>query len=176
MKAIIGLGNPGSKYEHTRHNVGFLVLDELAKRHGESFRSKSAVEAEVAEVMAGEKLLLVKPQTFMNVVSRSLGSIMKKYPVAAQDILIVYDEADLNFGDIRFKLGGSSAGHNGVKSILSCFQKGTSIARVRVGIGRPSHPDIPLEDFVLQKWTSDEANTLPQIIDSTITIIEQEWL
>lgn len=177
MKAIIGLGNPGKKYEQTRHNVGFLVLDELARQHDATFTGKRSLEAEIAEVTINdERVLLVKPQTFMNVSGRSVASVLSKNPLGAEDILVVYDEADYAFGDIRFKAGGSSAGHNGMQSIINVFPKGTSIGRVRVGIGRPSHPDIPLDVFVLQTWTESESTQLPEVIDNTLNLITTDWL
>ncbi|PJA45015.1 aminoacyl-tRNA hydrolase [Candidatus Uhrbacteria bacterium CG_4_9_14_3_um_filter_50_9] len=177
MKVILGLGNPGKTYEHTRHNVGFLVLDEIARRANTTFGEKKSLEAEIVEVtLKGERVLLVKPQTFMNVSGRSLAAILSKYPVSAQDVLVIYDDADLAFADIRFKAGGSSAGHNGMQSILEVFPKGTSVPRIRIGIGRPTHPDIPLDVFVLQSWTTEEMRQLQDILDTTIHLIEHEWL
>jgi PTH1 family peptidyl-tRNA hydrolase len=169
MKAIIGLGNPGKEYEQTRHNVGFLVVDALAHRLGGTFTRKRALEAEIAEVMAqDERVLLVKPQTFMNVSGRVLSAVLSKYPVQLQDVVIVYDDADLAFGDVRSKTAGGSAGHRGMESILSTLPKGSSVSRVRVGIGRPSHPDIPLDEFVLGRWTTQEAQALPNMIDAAL--------
>ena len=169
MKAIFGLGNPGKEYEKTRHNVGFLVLDELAKRWEGAFSSKRSLEAEIAEAMIeGKRVLLVKPQTFMNASSRTLSSVMSKFPVTIKDVLIVYDDADLSFGDVRSKENGSSAGHRGMESIIESLPKGTAVARIRVGIGRPSHPDIALDEFVLGRWTKTEEKTLPTIIDSAM--------
>lgn len=169
MKAIIGLGNPGKEYEKTRHNVGFLVVDELARRHGGEFTSKRSLEAEIAEVMIGEeRVLLVKPQTFMNVSGRSLSAVLSKYPVKLEEVVVVYDDADLPFGDVRVRASGTSAGHRGMESILSTIPKGSSFSRVRVGIGRPAHPYMPLDEFVLAKWTADEQKELPSIIDSAI--------
>ena len=169
MKTIIGLGNTGKEYEKTRHNVGFLVLDELAKRYEGAFSSKRSLEAKIAEVVIkGERVLLVKPQTFMNASSRTLSAVMSKYPVTINDVLVVYDDADLPFGDVRYKESGSSAGHRGMESIIESLPKGTAVARIRVGIGRPSHPDIALDEFVLGRWTKTEEKTLPTIIDSAM--------
>ena len=172
MKALIGLGNPGKEYEHTRHNVGFLVVDELARQQGGEFISKRSLESEVAEVdMNGERVLLVKPQTFMNASGRALAAVLKKFPVKLTDTVIVYDDADLPFGDVRTKASGSSAGHRGMESILSTLPKGSNISRVRVGIGRPVHPDIPLEEFVLGRWTQEEEEKLPLVIASACEAI-----
>ncbi|KKU40924.1 MAG: Peptidyl-tRNA hydrolase [Candidatus Uhrbacteria bacterium GW2011_GWE2_46_68] len=152
MKAVIGLGNPGTTYAHTRHNMGFVVLDALAKHWNISFRKKSSLQAEIAEhVIDHEKIILCKPQTFMNVSG--------------------YDDADLPFGTLRFKDSGSSAGHNGMQSILDLFPSGTSLARLRVGIGRPTFPDIPLDEWVLKRWTPEEETQLPAILDQAIQVL-----
>jgi len=173
MYLIVGLGNPGKKYEQTRHNVGFLVVEKLAKELDIQFAKKSAVEAEIADGMLGKKkVLLCKPNTFMNASGRSVKSIISKYPIESSDIIVVYDDADLKFADIRFKMGGSSAGHNGIESIIESFPKGTNIARVRVGIGRPAHNDTALEDFVLQKWTEQESKDLESVIDNAIKTVK----
>ena len=169
MKAIIGLGNPGKEYEQTRHNVGFLVVDALARQHGGTFVSKRSLESDVAELnLGGERVLLVKPQTFMNASGRALAAVFKKFSVKLEDTVIVYDDADLPFGDVRTKASGSSAGHRGMESILSTLPKGSKVSRVRVGIGRPAHPDIPLDEFVLGRWTSEEKKALPEILQSAI--------
>jgi peptidyl-tRNA hydrolase, PTH1 family len=169
MKTFIGLGNPGKEYELTRHNVGFLVLDELAIRLDTKFKSKRSVEALLAEgQMEDQRILLAKPQTFMNISGRSLLAIMNKYPVTIDDVTIIYDDADLAFGDVRIKEGGGAAGHRGMASILNSLPKGTKVNRIRIGIGRPSHTDIPLDQFVLQSFSKDEQDALPQIIDQVI--------
>lgn len=173
MKAIIGLGNPGKEYEKTRHNVGFLVVDTLAKKLGVAFRSKRAIQADVAEaVMDDKRVLLVKPQTFMNVSGKSIAGILAKYPVKSEELLVVYDDADLPFGDVRFKSSGSSAGHRGMESTLNQFPKSTPIARLRIGIGRPENRDVPLDAFVLQSWSTKQTTELPAIIESAIKKIE----
>lgn len=172
MFLLIGLGNPGPDYHHTRHNAGFLVINELAKRLGLDLRFKRALEAEIVEGdLDGKRVVLCKPQAFMNVSGRAVQKVMKKFPVSARQVLVVYDDADLSFGDVRFKEGGTSAGHRGMQSILDVFPTGTNIARVRVGIGRPDHSDIALEDFVLQKWTAKEETALPDVLENAIRAI-----
>jgi peptidyl-tRNA hydrolase, PTH1 family len=166
MYLIVGLGNPGKKYEMTRHNIGYLLLDKLAKDNDLTFKKKTSVEAEIAEGNIDEtRVILCKPQTFMNASGRSVGKIVKKNGLDAADVLVINDDADLELGDIRVKIGGSSAGHNGVQSVTDAFPKGTAIARIRVGIGRPSHSDIQLEDFVLQKFSKQEQNLLDKILE-----------
>ncbi|PJE76718.1 aminoacyl-tRNA hydrolase [Candidatus Uhrbacteria bacterium CG10_big_fil_rev_8_21_14_0_10_48_16] len=175
MNVLLGLGNPGSEYERTRHNVGFLVLDELARQQGVTFTSKRSLEAEVTEILLNEtRVLLAKPQTFMNASGRTLSSILSKYPVSPEDVLVVYDDADLPFSDIRLRTSGGSAGHRGMESLLSVLPKGTGLTRMRIGIGRPSHPDIPLDEFVLGRWTPAEEEALPTIFATAIQLIEQE--
>ena len=171
MKLLIGLGNPGKKYERTRHNVGFLVVEEMAKQHKIAFKNKTSLEADVASTDA---FTLLKPQTFMNVSGRSVKTVCTKHKCKASDILVIYDDADIPFGDVRYKTGGSSGGHNGMQSILDQFPKGTTIARIRIGIGRPVNPDVPLDAFVLQKWTTEEEKMLPKILKLTIEKIHEK--
>lgn len=173
MKSIIGLGNPGKEYEKTRHNVGFLVVEGLAKKLGAAFRPKRAIQSEVAEgVMDDKRILIVKPQTFMNVSGKSIAGILAKYPVKSEELLVVYDDADLPFGDLRFKTSGTSAGHRGMESILNQFPKSTPIARLRIGIGRPENKDVPLDAFVLQSWSAAEQKELPGIVEMALEKIE----
>lgn len=172
MKLIIGLGNPGSTYTRTRHNAGFVVIDELAKRLHLSFQEKSSLEGHMTEgVIDDEPLILLKPQTFMNVSGRCVERLLHKKKIAPENILVVHDEADIPFGTVKIKMGGSSAGHNGMESILQLFPAGTAIARIRFGIGRPTHPDIPLDQFVLGKWTAQENEALPTHIEHALQLI-----
>ncbi len=167
MKLIVGLGNPGKTYERTRHNMGFLALDALAKRLSVAFRLKPSLEAEVAEAVVGEtRLLLCKPQAFMNLSGRPVKTILSGSNLQPQDVLVVYDDADLPFGDVRYRAGGTSGGHNGMQSVLEAFPPGTQVPRVRVGIGRPAIPDMALEDWVLAKWNDEETKRLPEIVSN----------
>lgn len=169
MKLIVGLGNPGNEYTRTRHNVGFMVLDALADAHSLSFRAKRAVDADVAEGdLQGQRVILCKPQTYMNASGRAVQGLLKKYPLKPEDLLVVYDDADLPFADVRLKAGGGSAGQKGMASILSLFPAGTNIARVRCGIGRPEHSDIPLDVYVLQAFSETEQAPLKTMIQQAI--------
>lgn len=169
MKALIGLGNPGTPYKHTRHNMGFLALDALASQWRCSFRNKTSFQAEIAEyVFEGEKIILCKPQTFMNVSGKSVQALLHQSPLRPEDLLVVYDDADLPFGTLRYKESGSSAGHNGMQSILDLFPNGTAIARLRVGIGRPASLDVPLDEWVLTRWSLEEEHQLPAILDEAV--------
>lgn len=137
MWLVVGLGNPGREYEKTRHNIGFMVVDALARRHrGPSFTSK--FKADVAQAsLRGESVLLLKPQTFMNLSGQSVQPAMAFYKVPLEHIIVVHDDLDLELGQIKLKRGGSAAGHNGLKSIDS--QIGPNYFRVRAGIGHPRH-------------------------------------
>ena len=163
MKLIVGLGNPGNEYAKTRHNAGFLVIDELANRLAISFSTKKALKGEVAEA-AHEHVVLLKPGTFMNLSGEAVKAATTKYRVEPKDVLVVLDDADIAFAELRFRTSGSAAGHNGMKSILEQFPADTAIARLKVGIGRSSNPEMPLDAWVLAKWTKEEAAALPDIV------------
>jgi peptidyl-tRNA hydrolase, PTH1 family len=145
---VAGLGNPGREYAATRHNVGFMVADELARRHGGGFRSKFS--GELAEVrLDGARLALVKPLTYMNESGRTVGPAVRFFKVAPEALLVVHDEVDLDVGRLQVRAGGGLAGHNGLRSISSAL--GTQeFLRLRVGVGRPERGDPrPVADFVL---------------------------
>jgi PTH1 family peptidyl-tRNA hydrolase len=154
MKIIVGLGNPGKKYERTRHNAGFLVVDALAR----SLRFDLSQEKYHALVGKGrigkEDVLLAKPQTYMNESGRSVGSIMRYTSAAAPDLIVVHDDLDLPLGAVRVKSGGGHGGHNGLRSIIDHLGAPDFI-RVRVGIGRPS-PGRDAADYVLSPFSPEE--------------------
>lgn len=171
MKACIGLGNPGQKYAKTRHNIGFLVMDALAKKTSANWKTKERWEAEVTEINHNNKrLFLVKPITFMNLSGRSVKKFAKDNNLETTDFLVVVDDVDLPFGSIRFREFGSSGGQKGLSSIIEHFKE-QPIARLRIGIGRPEHTEYPLEDWVLGIWSNFEETQLPKIIDEAIEII-----
>ena len=148
---VAGLGNPGREYERTRHNVGWIVAEELARRHGGSFRSKFS--GQLAEVRAGEqRLALLKPETYMNESGRSVGAAGRFFKVPAEQILLVHDDVDLAEGRLQARLGGGLAGHNGLRSIAQHL--GTNdFLRLRIGVGRPERGDRrPVADYVLSPF------------------------
>jgi PTH1 family peptidyl-tRNA hydrolase len=148
---VVGLGNPGREYAATRHNVGFMVADELAERHGGSWRSKFS--GEIADVrLDGARLALLKPQTYMNESGRSIASAAKFYKVDPGALLAVHDEVDLELGRMQARLGGGLAGHNGLRSLAAAL--GTpEFLRLRVGVGRPERGDPrPVADWVLSPF------------------------
>jgi PTH1 family peptidyl-tRNA hydrolase len=148
---VAGLGNPGREYERTRHNVGWLVADELARRHGGSFRSKFS--GKLGEVRIGDlRLALLKPETYMNESGRSVGAAARFFKVDEDAIAVVHDDVDLSTGRLQVRLGGGLAGHNGLRSIAQALG-GPDFLRVRIGVGRPGRGDPrPVADYVLSEF------------------------
>ena len=152
---VAGLGNPGRQYERTRHNVGWMVIDELARRHGGSFRSK--FDGQLAEVRLGElRLGLLKPETYMNVSGKSISAARRFFKVEPDALLIVHDDVDLEPARLQVRGGGGLAGHNGLRSIAGAL--GTQeFLRLRVGVGRPGRGDRrPVADYVLSPFDAEE--------------------
>lgn len=136
MKMIVGLGNPGTKYQETKHNIGFITVDEIAYRVGAKFK-KSQFEADIAEFFIGtEKVMLVKPVTFMNESGRSVGPLMTYYGISEADLIVIYDDLDLDIGTIRLREKGGAGGHNGIKSLIAHLDTNV-FPRIKVGISRP---------------------------------------
>ncbi|MES1176067.1 MAG: aminoacyl-tRNA hydrolase [Myxococcales bacterium] len=180
---IVGLGNPGPQYQRTRHNAGFLVLDAFAAlRHGAfgrvvAFRARREFEGRYADFeieRAGkrERVGLLKPETFMNLSGRSVRAAMAFYEVAPDELLVVHDELDVPFGELRLKLGGGDGGHRGLRSITAELAT-PSYGRLRVGIGRPS-PDFPgdIADFVLQAFALEEESLLGNVLADASQAVE----
>ena len=157
---VVGLGNPGREYAKTRHNAGWMVLDELARRHGGSWRSKFS--GSLAEVrLDGHRVALLKPETYMNESGRSVAAAARFYKLEPDAILVVHDEGDFELGRLQARKGGGLAGHNGLRSIAK--QLGTpDFLRLRVGVGRPERGDRrPLADYVLSDFEPhDDAVTI----------------
>jgi len=138
LKVVVGLGNPGAKYEKTRHNAGFVFLDHLASMYGVGWSLQSRFQGALAEcVIGGQRLVLLKPQTFMNLSGVSVGGVLRYYKFQPSELLVIHDELDLPEGVIRLKRDGGHAGHNGLKDIISHIAT-RDFYRLRVGIGRPS--------------------------------------
>jgi peptidyl-tRNA hydrolase, PTH1 family len=151
---VVGLGNPGREYADTRHNVGFMVADELARRHGGSWRAKFS--GDLAEMrLDGLRLAVLKPQTYMNESGRSVGAAARFFKVEPEALLVVHDEVDLEPGRLQARLGGGLAGHNGLRSVAQHL--GTpEFARLRIGVGRPGRGDPrPVADFVLSPFSPE---------------------
>ena len=153
MKLIVGLGNPGGKYRGTRHNIGFAVLDELARRRAVAFDA-APVEALVAKVRGAEPVLLAKPMTFMNASGEAVGGLARYFKIDVADLLVVVDEVQLPLGKLRARARGSAGGHNGLKSLIAHL--GEEFARLRIGVGRGDQRR-DLADHVLARFEADEA-------------------
>lgn len=136
MILVTGLGNPGKEYSSSKHNVGFIVVDEIAKRLGISLKKKGFKSLLAEAFLEEKKLILLKPQTYMNLSGDAVSDVMEFFKIPSKDVIVVHDEIDLPLGSIRIKTGGGSAGHKGVQSIINCLGH-SGFARVRVGIGKP---------------------------------------
>lgn len=170
---IVGLGNPGREYEATRHNVGFRVVDELARRHHLSFGKTERKAQSASGTIRGKRVILSKPQTFMNLSGESVRSIMDFYKVEVAHLLVVTDDLDLPLGTIRMRISGSAGGQNGLKSVIQHL--GTQdFNRLRFGIGRPPGK-MQARDYVLAPFKGDDAILAAQVIDRAADAVET-WL
>ena len=170
---VVGLGNPGPRYELTRHNAGQLVVDELAGRRGEPFRAHRA-NARVAETWlrpGGPKLVLAKPNSFMNVSGGAVSALAAYYGIPSDRVVIVHDELDLPFDTLKLKTGGGHGGHNGVRDVAKALGS-PDFTRVRVGIGRPPGRQDPA-DWVLDPFSSVERAALPNLVGDAADAVEQ---
>ncbi|HKH12548.1 MAG TPA: aminoacyl-tRNA hydrolase [Rubrobacter sp.] len=161
---VVGLGNPGRSYERTRHNAGYLVVEELARRYGGSWRRKK--KAEAADVSVGPKnVTLLKPTTFMNLTGSALAGRR------AEDLILVHDDLDLDPGTVRVKVGGGAGGHNGLRSTIQ--NVGPDFVRVRIGIGRPPEgARMTVTDFVLGRMDSTVKDAIPTAADAVELVVE----
>ena len=172
MKLIIGLGNPGSKYENTRHNIGFAVVSHLADKHSFSGKSESKFNALVGKGKIGsEDAVIMQPLTYMNLSGQAVSAVMNFYKIQKEDILVVYDDLSLDLGIMRFRANGSDGGHNGIKSIIQHLGGDKNFARLKVGIG-PQPKFMASENFVLQKFSSEETKHLGKIVPICTESIE----
>ncbi|MBF0286754.1 MAG: aminoacyl-tRNA hydrolase [SAR324 cluster bacterium] len=166
MKLIVGLGNPGAGYEQNRHNIGFLVLDQLAKHlGGASFREK--FHALIAKSSVGsENFILMKPLTFMNNSGQAVVACMNFFKISVNEVAIIYDDLDLPTGKVRFRVSGGHGGHNGIRSIIQHL-KTQDFKRIRFGIGRPPQGMAP-RDYVLSNWNESDKQQINQVQEETI--------
>jgi PTH1 family peptidyl-tRNA hydrolase len=162
---IVGLGNPGPKYAGHRHNIGFMVLDALASEIGAPITRKKFKGQFATGRLEGRDLVLLKPETFMNLSGQSVSPARGFFDVDISDILVVHDELDLPYGRVRLKVGGGHAGHNGLRSIKAELGSG-DFARLRVGIGRPERGDV--SDYVLSEFTGEDREFLPDTIERAV--------
>lgn len=170
MKLIFGLGNPGKKYESTKHNIGFTVLDYLAQDLGLTF-NQTKFKSIYAEGRVGtEKVILIKPQTYVNLSGESVQPWLDFYKLSTEDILVVYDDMDLAPGKIRLRLKGGSGGHNGIKSIIEQLG-GQNFNRLRLGIGRP-YPSQSVVSHVLSRFSKEEVENVEDAVRESADAIK----
>ncbi len=185
MKLIIGLGNPGNEYYNTRHNIGFLIVDSLAESLGVSFTFDKAFEADMASYGQGDaRILLAKPQTFMNNSGQAVQAILNFYKMAPADLWVVHDDIDLEFGQAKPTADSGSAGHNGIESIIHHL-KTRQFSRLRVGVANDllrqfrALPDtgerkLKVGDFVTSDFSADERARLPEIIGTQVSFLRSQ--
>ncbi|MDR2428920.1 MAG: aminoacyl-tRNA hydrolase [Candidatus Margulisbacteria bacterium] len=171
LKLIAGLGNPGAQYALTRHNIGFLLLGKLAAGQKFSKKKFSALYTEITR--GGVKIILLKPQTFMNNSGEAVRAALDFYKISAADLLVLSDDLDQDFGAARFRAKGSSGGHNGLKSIIACLGH-ENFARLKLGIGKPRSKEQTME-YVLGQFTAAEQEQLSAILDKGLELINK-WL
>ncbi len=170
MKLIIGLGNPGSKYQKTRHNIGFMVIDDYLKKHQVSMKYDTKFNAEVAQItLRSEKIYVIKPSTYMNLSGEAVLKFVNYYNIDVDDILVFVDDINLSSGKLRLRETGGHGGHNGLKNIIGLL-KTEDFKRVRIGID--NNPSMPLDSYVLGQFSEDELALLNRAIDISTNIIE----
>ncbi|MRR53611.1 MAG: aminoacyl-tRNA hydrolase [Deltaproteobacteria bacterium] len=169
VKLIVGLGNPGARYQWTRHNAGFMVLDRLSHLAGISVAKKSSSSLFGEGFWQGQRLILLKPQTFMNLSGRSVAEVARFHKIPGKDIIVVHDDLDISFGHVRLKKGGGHGGHNGLRSIIADFGD-RDFLRLRIGIGRPVRGDVV--DYVLNPFSPVEMKDLAAVLDGAVEILE----
>ena len=169
MKVVVGLGNPGKKYTGTRHNVGFEVIAELARRHAAS-KPRARFEAEISEIdLAGQRLLLAAPQTFMNASGRAVRQVVDFYQIPISDLLIVCDDINLPLGKLRIRKSGSSGGQKGLENIVQHL--GMNVARLRIGVGQPPE-HLDSADYVLDRFHKSELAEIDRAIGAAADAVE----
>lgn len=171
MKLIVGLGNPGLKYQKTRHNIGFMVIDDILKDADVQARFDAKFNAEIALLnVGGKKVCLAKPSTFMNLSGEAITKIMHYYDIPIDDLLVIVDDVNLGTGKLRLREAGGHGGHNGLRNIIDLLHS-EAFKRVRIGID--NNPSMPLDQYVLSQFTQDQLITLHNTIQQTKDLIEQ---
>lgn len=171
ISLVAGLGNPGREYESTRHNIGWIALEALAKKHGLAWKHAPQFEAEIARWDAGGRTRwLVKPLTFMNGSGKAVGAVARFYKIEPAEIAAVYDDLTIDLGLIKVTVTGSAGGHNGVSSLLE--HVGHGFARYRLGIGPKQPPQMDMADFVLGKFTPEQQILVTQKLDQYVSGLE----
>ena len=169
MKIIVGLGNPGNKFEKNRHNAGFMAIDRVAKETGINIKTKKFDSIVGRGLIEKDEVLLVKPQTFVNLSGQAVSKLINFYKADLEDLVVIHDDADIEFGKIKVKKNGKSGGHNGIKSIIDTLGN-ENFSRIRIGIGRNGHYE-DLKKFVLSNFDRLEANKFDKILSRVIETI-----
>jgi PTH1 family peptidyl-tRNA hydrolase len=172
ISLVVGLGNPGRQYEHTRHNLGWVAIDAYASKHGLVWKNAPEFESVVArrDLGAGRTLWLSKPQTFMNESGRAAAALARYHRIAHENVAAVYDDLTIDLGRIKVSVSGSDAGHNGVSSLLEHL--GSGFTRFRLGTGPKQPPEMDIKDFVLARFTSDQLTLIQQKTDTFVQGLE----
>ncbi len=170
---LVGLGNPGKQYEGTRHNIGFTCLDDFASQTDcPTWMNKSDLKSELTQVTIRDtRVFLIKPTTFMNLSGEAVQAVASFYKIPTEQVVVVHDELDIDFGTIRTRMGGASAGHNGIKSIIESI--GDNFGRVRVGIGPKQPEEIDGADFVLAKFTDEQQKQLGALKKEVAAVLSE---
>ena len=168
---VVGLGNPGPKYENTRHNVGFLVADRLAERAGAPIRKIKHKALTSTAVIGGQGVLLMKPTTYMNLSGEAVGDAARFYKIPADHVLVISDDTDLPQGKLRLRKSGSAGGHNGLKSIIQHLG-GDGFPRLKVGVGGKPHPDYDMADWVLGQLKGEDKKVMDAAVDRAADAVE----
>ncbi|MDD3303712.1 MAG: aminoacyl-tRNA hydrolase [Clostridia bacterium] len=174
MKLIVGLGNPGEEYAKTRHNMGFLFLEYLEERYGFKINDKiKNTDSVVGQIyLNNEKVVFAKPLTYMNLSGNAVQRLKKWYDVEDKDIIVIFDDIDIPFGECRYKTTGSGGTHNGMKNIVQMLST-KDIARIKIGIGGLKHEKQDLADFVLQRFTTSQLKELETIFDEAFEKLQE---
>jgi peptidyl-tRNA hydrolase, PTH1 family len=170
VKLIVGLGNPGNKYKNTRHNIGYTVCEQLSETTGFSVQKTRFKCVYNQGIIAGSKVIVAKPITFMNLSGEAVSTIANYYKISTNNIIIIHDDMDIEFGHIKIKSAGSSAGHRGLDSIIHHL-KDKSFLRIRIGISKPPE-HMAASDFVLQRFSNIEQKILGGLINTTVDCIK----
>jgi PTH1 family peptidyl-tRNA hydrolase len=170
VKLIVGLGNPGKEYTYSRHNIGFMVINRLAKAHDIALQKKSFKSRWETGKISRHKVILAKPHTFMNLSGEAVNAFSRFYKIVPKDIIVIHDDLDINFGSLKVKTKGGSGGHRGITSIITHLHEGNFV-RVRVGVGRPFF-DLDPSDFVLQPFSETEKKELKEVITQAQNCVE----
>lgn len=170
MHLLIGLGNFGKEYAKTRHNFGFLALDQIIADHGLSAMGKKFSSEVFSGEIFGKKVIALKPQTYMNLSGQAALEAVQFYKIPLQNIIVLHDEIDIQLGKIKVKIGGGSAGHNGLKSLDGAI--GKEYWRIRLGVGRPENKEFEVADYVLSKFAPGELSIVEETIQAACTLAE----